>query len=204
MPHDLAAAIRGAREARGISLRELARRVGVSPSFVSQVERGKANPSVGTLYALVEELGTTVGELMGDRQDGRRSAAAGRRAAAGWPRVEEHVQRAGSRHRITMSGVVWERLTADEDPFVDFLQVAYAPGSASCPPDERLRHAGREYGVVLDGELVVEVGADAHHLHAGDAISFDSTTPHRLSNPGDRPCRAVWFVLDRRPTPPVP
>ena len=59
-PVQLGQAIRSARERRGISLRELARRVNVSPSFVSQVELGKANPSVGTLYTLVTVLGTTL------------------------------------------------------------------------------------------------------------------------------------------------
>ena len=62
----LGPAVRAAREARGLSLRELARRLDVSPSFVSQVEHGKANPSVGTLYALVTVLGTTLDDLIGD------------------------------------------------------------------------------------------------------------------------------------------
>ena len=64
----LGQSIRDLREQRGLSLRELARRVSVSPSFVSQIELGKANPSVGTLYSLLSVLGTTLDDLIGGQQ----------------------------------------------------------------------------------------------------------------------------------------
>jgi quercetin dioxygenase-like cupin family protein/DNA-binding XRE family transcriptional regulator len=215
----LGAAIRAAREERGLSLREVARRVGVSPSFVSQVETGKANPSVGTLYALVGVLGTSLDELIGEAGGGNGTPApdgppavttdrAGQPAPAPaghpWPPVEVPVQPATGRKRLQMSGVVWERLTHDHDPYVDFLHVEYAPGSASCAPEELMRHGGREYGHVLGGRLEVQIGFETYEVGAGDSIHFDSTTPHRLSNPYDEPCTAVWFVIarsgDDRPT----
>ena len=58
--------LRTERESLGISLRELARRVGVSPSLVSQIELDRVNPSVSTLYALVTELGLTMSDVFGD------------------------------------------------------------------------------------------------------------------------------------------
>src|SRR3954468_4235853 len=58
--------LRATREHLGISLRELARRVGVSPSLVSQIELDRVNPSVSTLYALVTELGMTMSDVFGD------------------------------------------------------------------------------------------------------------------------------------------
>ncbi len=189
---NLGAAIRAAREARGLSLRELARRIEVSPSFVSQVERGKANPSVGTLYALVSVLGMSLNELLGGPAEP--SWPGGPTA---WPRIVAPVVRARERRRVQMSGVVWERLTAD-DPLVDFLHVEYGPGSASCPLDDMVRHGGREYGVIVTGRLEVQVGFETYSLEPGDSIHFDSSTPHRLSNPHDEPCTAVWFVLARR------
>lgn len=208
--------VRALREARQLSLRELARRIEVSPSFVSQLERGKANPSVGTLYAIVSVLGTTLDGLIAD-DGGGPGAAAGPGVAwtapprlpgvAGhenWPRIEVPVQRAEGRKQIRMSGVVWERLTHDEDPFVDFLHVVYGPGSASCAEDDMMRHGGREYGHVLSGRLEVQVGFETHSLGPGDSIHFDSTTPHRLSNPYPEPCTAVWFVLARRDDDRVP
>ena len=66
----IGARLRTERERLGISLRELARRVGVSPSLVSQIELDRVNPSVGTLYALVTELGMTMSDVFGDSRPG--------------------------------------------------------------------------------------------------------------------------------------
>ncbi|MDF2093865.1 cupin domain-containing protein [Knoellia sp. 3-2P3] len=203
---NLGAALRAAREARGLSLREVARQVEVSPSFVSQVELGKAKPSVGTLYALVSVLGISLNELLGaGPADGPAPdpADAPTPTPAAWPRIDAPVVRAGERRRVQMSGVVWERLTAD-DPLVDFLHVEYGPGSASCPEDDMVRHGGREYGVIVTGRLEVQVGFETYSLGPGDSIHFDSSTPHRLSNPHGQPCTAVWFVLARRDDARVP
>ena len=199
---ELGRSIRAVRERRGLSLRELARRVDVSPSFISQVELGKANPSVGTLYSIVSVLGTTLDDLIGepDRDGGPEllDATVTDGAAGDWPRVDVPLQRAEGRSRVEMSGVVWERLTHDHDPYVDFLHVEYAPGSSSCAPDQLMRHGGREYGHLVRGRLDVQVGFETFSLGPGDSIHFDSSTPHRLSNPYDEPCNAVWFVLARR------
>lgn len=201
-PVQLGRSLRAVREERGLSLRELARRINVSPSFVSQIELGKANPSVGTLYALVSVLGITLDDLIGDQgSDDRHDRVDGTVVDSGtpgsWPRVDVPVQPAAGRKRVEMSGVVWERLTHDHDPYVDFLHVEYAPGSSSCAPDQMMRHGGREYGHLLTGRLDVQVGFETYSLGPGDSIHFDSMTPHRLSNPYDEPCTAVWFVLAR-------
>jgi transcriptional regulator with XRE-family HTH domain len=199
---ELGRSIRTVREQRGLSLRELARRVDVSPSFISQIELGKANPSVGTLYSIVSVLGTTLDDLIGepDRDAGPELVDAGltEGAPGDWPRVDVPVQPAEGRSRVEMSGVVWERLTHDHDPYVDFLHVEYAPGSSSCAPDQLMRHGGREYGHLVHGRLDVQVGFETYPLGPGDSIHFDSSTPHRLSNPYDEPATAVWFVLARR------
>lgn len=194
-----------------MSLRALAKLIDISPSFISQVELGKASPSVGTLYALVTALGLSLDDVMpedGGPGDAAADAAPGEPDAApaggqpdsvvAWPRVRAHVQRAQSRRHIKMAGVRWERLTPEDDPFVDFLYVTYQPGSASCPEDDLMRHGGREYGHVVSGRLAVQVGFESYELEPGDSINFDSAAPHRLSNPFDEPAVAIWFVIDRR------
>lgn len=167
-----------------MSLRAVAKLIDVSASFVSQVELGKASPSVGTLYALVTALGLSLDDVMTDQQ--------------ARPRIDEHVQRASGRRTIRMAGVTWERLTPGDDPWLDFLAVTYQPGSASCPADDLMRHGGREYGHIVRGRMLVQVGFETYDLHHGDSIHFDSLTPHRLSNPFDEPCEAVWVVVARR------
>lgn len=196
--------VRAAREAQGISLRELARRIGVSPSFISQLERNKANASVGTLYALVDVLGISIDQVMAGPD-----ARASHHERLGSPRdernaptralqVDQPLQRSEGRARIQFPGVTWERLTQASDPQVDFLHVTYAPGSASSPEDEMMRHGGHEYGFVVSGTITVQVGFDTYLMAAGDAITFDSMTPHRLSNTSSEDCVAIWVVVGRR------
>jgi quercetin dioxygenase-like cupin family protein len=58
-------------------------------------------------------------------------------------------------------------------------------------------HEGREIGLILEGELVVELGFESYTLHEGDSIIFESTVPHRLINKRAQSMRAVWVVLSR-------
>src|SRR5215510_12293511 len=73
-PSHIGPRLRAQREQMGLSLREVARRIGVSASLISQIERDKVNPSVSTLYALVQELKLTMGDLFA--ADGGASSAA--------------------------------------------------------------------------------------------------------------------------------
>ncbi len=204
--------LRQARQARGMSLRRLADVLGVSPSLISQVETGRAKPSVNTLYAMANELDISLDVLL--FMDTPAMAPARAVLPSGSPFVHQDrpgpdqairsvlprdpVQRASSRMTIRLgSGVVWERLTTESIRNVDFLLVTYEVGGASSPEDAFQRHSGQEWGYVLSGTLRVTIGFDEFVLGPGDAITFDSGTPHRLANTGDEPARAVWYVLGR-------
>jgi transcriptional regulator with XRE-family HTH domain len=180
-PGDLGAQLRAGRERAGLSVRELARRIGVSASLLSQVERGLAQPSVGTLWAVVTALGLSLDSLFASTDQADRPAV---------------VQRAESRPALELrGGVVWERLTAAADPDADFAFVTYPPGSDSGAEDPPTRHQGREYGYVISGRLQIEVGSDTLELGPGDAVAFGSQTPHRFRALGDEPVKAVWLNL---------
>ena len=196
--------LRTERDRLGLSLRELARRLEVSPSLVSQIETGKIQPSVRTLYAMVSELGVSLDLLFAaDEQEGEPAGADLRaddtsqrreRATVGQGRV----QRAAGRRVIELeAGVQWERLTTWNDRDVDFLYAIYEVGGASSPEGKLVRHNGREFGIVISGQLGVTVGFEEHVLGPGDSISFESTIPHRLHNDGDAVVNAIWVVLGR-------
>lgn len=186
--------LRAARHQRGLSLRELADRLGVSPSLISQIERGRANPSVSTLYQIVAELDVSLDELL---FEDRRPAGGGAGVDAA-PPASGPVLRGKERQRIRLaSGVIWERLTTVSEPGVEFLYVIYEVGGASSPEDAFQRHSGHEWGYVLSGTLQVTVGFRQYVLEPGDSLSLESTTPHRLANVGDTPVHAIWFVLGR-------
>jgi transcriptional regulator with XRE-family HTH domain len=195
--------LRDARQAHGYSLRHLADRLGVSPSLISQIETGRARPSVSSLYAIATELGVSIDDLL--FLDSERPVAAPdpRLAKRGMNVVGSErpgpVQRAAERKRIRLaSGVVWERLTTASDPDVEFLYVTYEVGGASSPEHEFQRHSGHEWGFVLNGRLKVTIGFDDYHLGPGDSIAISSTVPHRLVNEGKDPVHAIWFVVGRQ------
>jgi transcriptional regulator with XRE-family HTH domain len=198
LPHEpshIGPRLRAQREQLGLSLRELARRIGVSASLISQIERDKVNPSVSTLYSLVRELGLGMGDLFStDTELSGDTAPVAPAAVAPTPLVTPE-----RRALINLeSGVTWERLTAASDPGIEFLRVVYDVGSESCPEDSLIRHGGKEYGYVVAGRLGVQVGFERYELCPGDSISFDSSSPHRLWTIGDSPAEAIWVVAGRQ------
>ncbi len=184
--------LREERAKAGLSQRELARRLGLSPSLISQLESGLSKPSVGTLYAIVTELDLSLDRIIrGDDYQGG--------DAAGTPdHSDSPMVRPGERQVIDLaSGVRWEELTPATEDGVDFLLVTYEVGGSSTPEQSLMRHDGREYGYVVSGSLGVQIGFQEHRLEPGDSIAFDSTRPHRLFNRGATPAQAIWFVVGR-------
>jgi transcriptional regulator with XRE-family HTH domain len=196
--------LRVRREEAGMSLRALAREIGVSPSLISQIEHGKATPSVATLYAIVSLLDISLDELFfAERKSGatvRRAGEGEGPAAAGWQAPSEGpVLRAENRLSLTLAGGVrWERLTASHDEGVEFLHCTYSAGGESAPADEMVAHEGHEYGVVIEGRCGATVGEETYELDPGDSIAFDSKTPHRIFNLSeDEPMVTIWTVVGR-------
>jgi len=195
--------IRAERERRGVSLRSLARTVGLSPSLISQIETGKCRPSVSTLYAITTALGVSVEDVFEEQQAGGKPAAAEVDLAVAeadrFPRTDgtAPVVHPGEREVLELdSGVTWERLGHVPGSHVDFLRVTHAPGGTSSPAGRLMRHGGTEYGYLVEGELTVTLGFRSCRLRAGDSISFASSTPHTYRNEGSVPAVGIWFVVE--------
>jgi DNA-binding XRE family transcriptional regulator/mannose-6-phosphate isomerase-like protein (cupin superfamily) len=207
---ELGPRLRRVREDRGLSVRELARRISCSPSLISQIERGLSAPSVGMLYAIASELRASLDFLFGvavpggdamlatAHGDGHVRPEGGNGAdPAGWhPGGHGLVQRAGSRRTIDLaSGVRWERLTPGADDRVDFLEVIYEPSGHSTDARRPLRHDGQEYGLIISGRLQANVGFETFELGPGDSIAFDSSLPHQYWNTTGTDTHAIWVVV---------
>lgn len=205
-PSRIGRAVRDHRDAAGLSARELAQAAGVSPSLISQIERNRTSPSVATLYALARALDVSLDDLLGrtdlDRGPRARPTAAPpatapsaletlwRRAAAG------SLRRAGERPSLSVAtGVRWERLTADDDEHVELLEMTYDVGGSSYGENALVSYRGREYLVVIEGRLAVEVDGERHDLEPGDAFVFDAASPHRLWALGDEPARVITALI---------
>ncbi len=221
-PLNIGEKLRAARKNARMSLRDLADKAEMSASMLSQIEHGKAYPSVRSLYSIAAALSLPI-DYFFPTNNSREAAGAGalpnavgdmtaselREATIAataedggvefhtLPRPSAPVVHKAARPAIELKGgVTWARLTASAEEGVEFLEITYAPGATSGA--SMSHHEGREFGLILEGQLIVELGFERHTLRAGDSIVFDSTTPHRLTNAGDQPAQAIWVVLDRK------
>lgn len=186
------------RRAIPMSMSELGRRVGVSASMISQIERGQTLPSVGTLFALAAALGVTVDAFLEPAPDAGPAREDGAPPPTGPTSAEElYVVRRADRASVPIKGGVrWERLSPGSLGDVEFLELDYAPHAES---DESLyRHPGMEMVLVLDGTFEIHLGFDRFRLEVGDSIAFPSSLPHRYVNPTDAPARAVTTIVRDR------
>lgn len=169
--------LREARRRRGMSLTALAERSGLTKGFVSQVERGLASPSVGSLLRMCAVLELPLGELF----------------AAGL----EPLVRAAERSRVSFGGKAVEeyQLTPADERRLLVLQSDIAPGGGSGDEAYALQ-SDAEFVHVLAGTLEVEVAGGVHRLAAGDSLTFEAAAPHRWRNPSDvHPARVLWVIV---------
>jgi DNA-binding XRE family transcriptional regulator/quercetin dioxygenase-like cupin family protein len=203
------------RNRRGMRVAELAREVGVTPSLISQIERGLSRPSVSTLFAIAQALDVPVDAFFREppqpaaasaQADGLPGAGgrAGRGDAGGHtpsgpgqgtgPADGRYVVRRGGRAVIDIEGGVrWERLTRSTLDHLDFFELVYEPGAESHP--RQFTHPGTEMVLVMSGCLEITIGFEAYLLKPGDSIDFPSSMPHRYVNPGAETARAVTVIL---------
>ena len=211
--------LRTVRQERKMSLRELADKAEISASMLSQIETGKVFPSVRSLYGIATALNVSVDYFFPEQNNNHSPSEsvpvhAAREMTASemrdakvrgdteavrefpHPSTSSPIVHADSRPTIElMGGVTWSRLTARPEEEAEFLEINYAPGAMSGA--SMSHHEGREFGLILEGELVIELGFESYTLKAGDSIILESTTPHRLINKSSQPMRAVWVVLSQ-------
>ena len=192
---DIGEELRRVRVSRKLSLRSVATEVGVSASLLSQVETGKTQPSVSTLYALVNHLGISL--------DGLMKGMAQSEDASGTDGYEDGhhgiVQRRSENPLIEMeNGVVWERLADGGRDDADPLMVTYEPGSSSSVDAKMMRHDALEYGVIIEGTLTLKIETEVHELYPGDSFSFDANRLHMYENNSSKPARGIWFVIGNK------
>jgi transcriptional regulator with XRE-family HTH domain len=207
------------RHERKLKVSQLARQVGVTPSLISQIERGNSRPSVPTLFALAEALDVSV-DIFAGRDPGASTvtepaaapapepalraptpiaavAPAVRHPQASAPPPEDeqrYVVHLKERRSIAIAGgVTWEMLTPSRRGDVEFLELVYQPHAES--NEVLYRHPGFEMVLVLTGRFDIHVGFDTYELSEGDSIAFPSSLPHRYVNPTDAESHAVTVIV---------
>ena len=171
--------LRELRQAKGLTLKEVAERAAISVGYLSQLERNHSRLPIGVLKKISDALGVHINWFFQQNTEG---AAAER----------DIVVRANNRRKLAFTGlgITEELLSPNLSGPLELLISTIAPGADS----EDYSHDGAESGLVLSGTLELWVSGRYFKLGEGDSFAFKSTETHRCANPGDVPTRVLWVV----------
>ncbi|MBP6178479.1 MAG: helix-turn-helix domain-containing protein [Anaerolineales bacterium] len=174
---DVAKSLRELREARGISMRTLATKSGLSANALSMIERGKTSPSVSTLYKLADALGVSITAFFGAETEKKQIV----------------FLKSDERTRMPFTRGVFEALGGEQfsgrvEPFMLTLE----SGSSSGP--HNIVHSGHEFVFCLRGQLEYHVEKSVFLLSPGDSLLFASKLQHRWKNPSKNVTNALVVI----------
>jgi transcriptional regulator with XRE-family HTH domain len=169
--------LRELREARNISMRALATRSGLSANALSMIERGRASPSVSTLYKLAEALGISITAFFSSDEE----------------RKQVVFLKGDARTRVSFTRGVFEGLGGEQfvgrvEPFM--LTLENSANSGSRP----MSHTGHEFVFCLRGELEYQVERQMFLLEPGDSLLFAAHLKHKWRNPGSNVASAIIII----------
>jgi transcriptional regulator with XRE-family HTH domain len=176
--------IRTVRERKGVTLKALAEKAGVSESLVSQIERNRVSPSLDTLLAIIAALEIDLDWLFRDLKRNKQVT----------------IVRSGERRVTRAGGIEFQHLSVMRDGSEEHAVVAcyltMEPGTET--GDTEYGHIGRELGVIVNGKAVLSYGIETYELDEGDSVSFSSEIPHKLRNAGESALVALWITIPPR------
>lgn len=169
--------LRELREARNISMRALATRSGLSANALSMIERGRASPSVSTLYKLADALGVSITSFFSSNTDKKQVV----------------FLQADERTRVSFTRGIFEALGGEQfvgrvEPFLLTLENNANSGPRS------MAHTGHEFVFCLRGKLEYQVERQVYELSAGDSLLFAAQLKHRWKNTGGNVATALIII----------
>lgn len=180
--------MRELRKVRGLTLKELSDACGASLSHLSAVERGASKPSLDLLRDIAEALSVSPDWFFA------------RRPGAG-PMERAFVVRAQNRRDLCQLYQQSPGELGYADSLLSssiggkfYMGMAVYPPNADGPEEPLLKHTGEEHGLVIEGELEMQIGDEIITLHEGDSYSFDARFPHHGRNRSNRVAKLVWAV----------
>ena len=190
MTQSLGERLRGLRDKKGISLKELAETSGLSRSYLTQIESGAANPSLGSIKRIANVLDVRLFELFSEEEA----------EANDFPGYRKPTyQKVGVVRRDGRKTLGWPNskgttylLTPDLQGRLEVVLSTLLPGEGS--GENLYTHEGEEFGYVLEGTFEVVIEGKSYILKEGDSISFSSRIPHRTRVVGDKPATTLWVI----------
>ncbi|MFC1669143.1 cupin domain-containing protein [Spirochaetota bacterium] len=172
--------IRELRERKGKTLKSVAEIAQISESLLSQIETNKLSPSIDTLFAVVEALDADMDYIFSDFKLNKQVV----------------LVRKKDRKYIKTGSVAYEQISVvpdfSEDHAIEaFIMEIKKKGEKG---SKDYGHNGKELGLVLQGEGILEYGTEKYNLFNGDSISFSSDIPHTIKNTGNEVLRIMWVI----------
>jgi transcriptional regulator with XRE-family HTH domain len=185
----LSSLLRQHRVAAGLTQKQLATAIDKSAAFISLLEQGKSEPSIGVLRSLARVLNVPVAAFF----DSDSETPLHNTHVEGRPDTVRVVHPKERKHFVNPSrpAIIWELLSPDLQRAIEFLRVRYQPGA---PPGELIGHDGEECGIVVSGRLEVRIEDEVYILEEGDSIYFDSRRPHSFRNTADEETITIWAI----------
>ncbi|TPM05387.1 cupin domain-containing protein [Mesorhizobium sp. B2-3-11] len=178
--------VRSLRTARDLTIAELAQRAGLSSGIISQIERGRSNPSIRTLQLLRAALGMNLWEFL--EPPGRAVTVSGAERE-----IPDFICRKSQRQTLVVgkTKLVKELLSPRNDQNLRFMIVTLPPGSES---EDVLQSPGQKGGYMLSGRARLQVGDRSGDLEEGDSFQFPADISHKIDNPYEEPAQLMWIM----------
>jgi len=180
MIEQMGSRIKKKREGFGIQIKELSKQIGVSSSLISQIENGKAFPSIVTLKKVADALHTTVGELIGEKEDYIKNPLM---------KIDERRFAKGNK-KGTSSYLLSRHFPSKQiEPYI----IKFNPGADS-KNVMTSKFPGQEFCFVQKGQFEANINRKKYLLDKGDSFYFDSSKPHLFKNTSNEEAELLWVI----------
>ncbi len=166
------------RLANGMTLKQLASKAGCTDAYLSQLERGRANPSITTLKKIAQALRVKVVDFFLESEHEGNDVVLGEKE-----RVDISFKEGDARIQMLVRNIQNKRM----QPFYTTLE----PGGGS---KGAYSHIGEECGIVLQGRLEINLNGKAYCVKKNESFYFSSREPHSWHNPGKTKTVVIWVV----------
>jgi transcriptional regulator with XRE-family HTH domain len=171
--------IRRLRKRQNYSLREFGKKVGVSASFLSQVEKGKISPSLSKLKDIANVLNTTIGLLIGETDHHT---------------INPVIKKADRRHADHLGTGFHVELLSSPDPYKQMEPFIIRLDAKAASGPKQQQHFGQVFVYILRGRLKISLNQNNHIIDEGDCIYFNANIPHSFANVSKGVTEALWVV----------
>jgi transcriptional regulator with XRE-family HTH domain len=176
MNYEFGAKIKEVRKSKKLSIAALSKLSGVSEGMISQIERDTVVPSVIVLAKIARALGRSISYFFGEEN------------------LEDNIVlcKKGEHKKIERSNKkgYFELLTPKGKRQIELIKVVIYPGVEG--NNSPVSHSGEECGIIIKGNLTVQVNQKKYYLEEGDSIQFDSNLPHCYINEDAEECISIW------------